>query len=283
MNRTSLAAAVAFFSLAILAAPAGFAQSTTAAPAERKTQWNGYDQLHFQVAERNAYVVVPKQAAPGNPWVWRARFPGYHAEADIQLVANGFHIGYVDVAGMFGSPKAIEIGNQFYRQMTEKRGLAKRVALEAVSRGGLFAYNWAVVNLDHVACIYCDTPVCDFKSWPGGMGEGVGSAATWQSCLAQYGFDEKQAAAFKGNPIDHAEKIAAAKIPLLHIVSENDRVVPPKENTYLLRERLRAVGHDMEVISVPMGTEKSSGHHFPHPAVDQVVAFIQQHAAVEAK
>lgn len=283
MIQNSIAATVAFL-LTLFAGQAGFAQAPATAPdADRKAVWNGYEQLKFQVADREAYLVIPKQAAVGNPWVWRARFPGYHAEADVLLVAQGFHIGYVDVTGLFGSPKAVEIGNQFYRHVTQQRGLAKRVALEGVSRGGLFVYNWAVGNLDHVACIYCDTPVCDFKSWPGGLGEGVGSASTWQSCLAEYGLNAKQAAEYKGNPIDHAAKVAAAKIPILHIVSENDVVVPPKENTYLLQQRLQASGHDMEVISVPMGTEKSNGHHFSHPAVDQVVQFIQQHAAQKSR
>ena len=61
-----------------------------------------------------------------------------------------------------------------YEYVTTRLGLAYRPALEGVSRGGLFVYNWAVKNADKVACIYCDTPVCDFKSWPGGKGIGLG-------------------------------------------------------------------------------------------------------------
>ncbi|MEO1982463.1 MAG: hypothetical protein ABGZ24_18295, partial [Fuerstiella sp.] len=67
------------------------------------------------------------------------------------------------------------------------------------------------------------------------------------------------------------------KIPVLHIVSENDVVVPPAENTYLLQARLKELGHDMPVVSVPLGTEKSHGHHFTHPAQDRVVKFIRRH------
>ena len=217
----------------------------------RQSKWHGFDQFHFQVADRPAYLVVPEKPAEGSPWIWRARFPGYHAEIDIALVRKGFHIGYVDVAGMFGNPRAVAIGDQFYEFITTKRGLAKQVALEGVSRGGLLVYNWAVKNPDKVACIYCDTPVCDIKSWPGGKGTGIGSPPTWKQCLKAYGFDEDQAKAFNGNPIDHAKVIADAGIPILHIVSENDRIVPPKENTYVLKSRLAKHGHEMEVISVP--------------------------------
>ncbi|MDF1843852.1 MAG: hypothetical protein P1U77_20645 [Rubripirellula sp.] len=247
---------------------------------DREAEWNGYQQFHFKVADRAAYVVVPKEAADGHPWVWRARFPGYHAEMDVTLLSKGFHVGYVDVGGMFGSPEAVGIGNQFYQFMTQQRGLSPKVCLEGVSRGGLFVYNWAAENADHVACIYCDTPVCDFKSWPGGRGSGVGSAAAWEQCLKAYQLSEQEALAYGKNPVDGAVVIAEAKIPILHIVSENDRVVPPKENTYLLKSRFEKQGHDLKVISVAEGTQKSNGHHFTHPQPDRVVAFFRRAVSI---
>ena len=241
---------------------------------EREAEWNGYSQFHFKVANRNAYLVAPKKAAAGNPWIWRARFPGYHAEMDVQMLAKGCHIAYVDVAGLFGGPSAMRIGDEFYRYITTERGLAKKPAMEGVSRGGLFVYNWAVRNSDKVACIYCDTPVCDIKSWPAGQGTGIGSPSTWKQCLAAYKLTEESAKQFDRNPVDTTKTIAGAKIPILHVVSETDRVVPAKENTYLLRDRLAKHGHSMQIISVPMGTKKSKGHHFTHPQPGRVVEFL---------
>ncbi len=66
---------------------------------------------------------------------------------------------------------------------------------------------------------------------------------------------------------------------MLIIVSENDVIVPPFENTYLLRDRLAKHGHNLEIISVAQGTEKSNGHHFDHPDPNRVVKFILRHAA----
>lgn len=260
--------------------PSAVADSPPGFEFSRKDAWNGFARYHFKVADRGAYVVAPKTAAHGNPWVWRARFPGYHAEMDVKLVARGFHIGYVDVAGMFGSPRAVEIGDQFYEFVTTKVGLAERPALEGVSRGGLFVYNWAARHPEKVACIYCDTPVLDFASWPGGKGNGIGSAGAWKQCLLAYGLDEAQALKLDARPVNHAVVIAKAGIPLLHIVSETDRVVPPVENTYLLQKRLADLKHELQVISVAEGTAKSNGHHFDHPAVDRVTDFIASHAAV---
>ncbi|WP_339744910.1 hypothetical protein [uncultured Rubinisphaera sp.] len=250
---------------------------------ERESVWNGYEQYHFTIADRPAYIVKPKSVAEGNPWIWRARFPGFHAEMDVILLSKGFHIAYVDVSNMFGSPTAVKIGDEFYKYLTTDRQLARKPCLEGVSRGGLFVYNWAAKNPGKVACIYCDTPVCDFKSWPAGKGKGIGSPQSWQQCLQAYGFTEEQGIEYTHNPIDHAAIIAQAKIPLMHIVSENDRVVPPSENTYLLQSRLAEFDYPLEVISVKEGTEKSNGHHFTHPDPEHVVRFIEEHVIKSMK
>jgi pimeloyl-ACP methyl ester carboxylesterase len=244
----------------------------------QKTAWHGFDQFHFQVAGRDAYLVAPPTPLAGKPWIWRARFPGYHAEMDVDLVRQGYHLGYFDVAGKFGCPDIVDQANQFYRFLVDSRGLNSKPVLEGVSRGGLFVYNWATANPDRVSCIYCDTPVCDIRSWPGGRGAGIGSDAAWKQCLSAYGLTEAQASQFDQQPIDKAAIIADAKIPILHIVSENDRVVPPSENTYRLRRELKELGHTMSIISVPQGTEKSSGHHFSHPDPQRVIEFIRRHA-----
>jgi pimeloyl-ACP methyl ester carboxylesterase len=167
--------------------------------------------------------------------------------------------------------------DEFYETMTQQHGLASKVALEAVSRGGLFVYRWAARHPDRVACIYADVPVCDFKSWPLGQGRGIGDQKTWQNLLKQYGFTEEQALAYRKNPIDVLAPIAKAKIPLLHIVTMNDRIVPPSENTLILAERYRSLEGEIEVIEIEKGP-RVKGHHFDHPNPTRVADFIQKHA-----
>ena len=48
--------------------------------------WNGYERHAFEVDGKSCHVTVPKKAAPGKPWVWRARFPGFHTGADLLLI-----------------------------------------------------------------------------------------------------------------------------------------------------------------------------------------------------
>lgn len=239
----------------------------------KESSWNGYQRFDFTVDGRNCYVVIPKKAASGKPWVWRARFPSYHIEVDLLLLEQGFHVAYMNTDGMLGSPQALKHWDVFYETLTKKHSLAEKVTLEAVSRGGLFAYRWASNNPEKVVCIYADVPVCDFKSWPLGQGIGIGDKGTWQTLLRVYGFTEAEALAYRENPIDVLQPIAKAKIPIMHIVTLNDEIVPAKENTFVLAERYRKLGGNIEIIEVKEGP-RASGHHFDHPDPQKVADFI---------
>ncbi|MCP3916281.1 MAG: SGNH/GDSL hydrolase family protein [bacterium] len=257
--------------------------TATSAPAAQEpaaTFWHGYRQLDFALANKRCRLVVPEHVAPGRPWVWRARFPDYHPEPDRILLARGFHVAHIDTGGMLGGEKAMALWDAFYRTLREEHELAARPALEAVSRGGLFAYHWAARHPERVACIYADTPVCDITSWPLGRGTGIGHEATWQHLLRELELTHEEALRYARNPIDLLEPLAKASIPLLTVVSLNDRVVPPTENTFVLAERYRALGGDVRLIEVAEGTAKSNGHHFPHPDPLRAADFIERHAAV---
>ena len=243
----------------------------------KKDQWHGFDRFSFAVDGRRCHVVVPKTAAAGRPWIWRARFFGHEPQADVALLGKGFHVAYCDVGGLFGSPKAVAHWDAFYDQVTRNNGLARKVALEGMSRGGLIIYNWAAANPGKVACIYGDAPVCDFKSWPGGKGSGKGGGGAWAQCLKAYGFSEAQAMAYRGNPVDNLDPLAKAGIPLLHVVGAADVVVPVAENSDLIEQRYRKLGGSIKVIR-----KAGVGHH-PHSLKDPapIVEFVLAHTSLK--
>ena len=117
----------------------------------KKSVWNGYDRYDFQVGGKNVLVVVPKQAAPGKPWVWHGEFFGHKPAPDIALLGRGFHIVYLSVPNLLGCPDAVAHWNKTYAELTGKYGFAKKAALVGLSRGGLYCYNWASANPDKVA------------------------------------------------------------------------------------------------------------------------------------
>ncbi len=236
--------------------------------------WHGYEKAEFQVDGVAGYVVRPRVAAAGRPWLWRARFPEFHPEAALGLLAKGYHVAYFDLPNIFGSPRAVENWDHFYDFVTKTYGLAPKMALEGVSRGGLFVYNWAVRNPEKVDCIYCESPVCDMKSWPGGKGKGQGSKGDWEQALAAYGFTEEKMMAFQGNPVDTLEPLARRRIPVLHVVSEQDTVVPPLENTAVFARRYRELGGPMSVYVNTGGPQALHGHHFPLDDAGMEVNFV---------
>jgi len=248
----------------------------------KQSQWNGFQRYDFEVGGKNVLVVAPDVVAPGKPWVWHGEFFGHKPAPDIALLKRGFHIVYLSVPNMLGSPRAVAHWNDCFAELTGKYGLASKVSLVGLSRGGLYCYNWAAANPDKVACIYADAAVCDFKSWPGGkqLGEkwkGKGSAGDWKLVLSQWGFkDNNEAIAYTQNPVDNLEPLAKAKVPLLHVYGDADDVVPWDENTGVVAERYKKLGGQITLIAKP------GVNHHPHGLEDStpIVEFIAKHGAV---
>ncbi len=244
-----------------------------------ETLWKGFKRYDFKYSDKQARLVIPDTPLPGNPWIWRARFPDWHTEADSMLVSEGYHLAYINTDNQFGSPAAIRIGNSFYDYLTHAYMLQEKVALMGVSRGGLFIYNWAKKNPEKVACIYAEAPVCDFKSWPAGFGESMGSPDDWERLKIEYGFvNDDEAKQYSNNPLDSLEILAENKIPVLHMISLKDKIVPVKENTLPLITNYIELGGIATVVPCNKGKQSSEGHHFTIETPRLVADFIKYHS-----
>ena len=135
-----------------------------------KTTWHGYDRYDFIMddatgaitpftapasevtsfgvdvsikdGKRRGIVVVPRKAASGNPWSWQACYWNHQPQTEVELLRRGFHIAFIAPdPGRQG--KAWDL---WYKFMTENHGLAKKAAFVGMSKGGVNAFNWGVVN-----------------------------------------------------------------------------------------------------------------------------------------
>lgn len=237
------------------------------------SEWNGFKMIDSTLNGVPYKIVFPKKANTNKNWIWRARFWGHEPQTDIALLNAGFHLVYIDVADLFGSPKAVKIWNDFYAMVMTNYQLNPKVVLEGMSRGGLIVFNWANQNAEKVACIYTDAPVCDFKSWPAGKGTSKGDKKSWEKCLLAYNLSNDLALQFSANPVNHMEYIAQFKVPILAVVGDADIVVPIPENIGLLEQRLQTLGWEINWIHKP-----NIGHH-PHSLQDPkpIVDFILKH------
>jgi pimeloyl-ACP methyl ester carboxylesterase len=238
------------------------------------TNFYGYDCANFTFAGREAKIVKPRVVAQGQPWVWRARFFGHEAQTDIALLDRGFHVVYIDAAELFGNKEAVKLWNDFYA-MLQQAGLAKKAVLEAFSRGGIYAYNWAAQNPGKVAAVYADAPVLDVRSWPGGQGKSPGSPPDWEKFKQAYGYaTDEETKNFKNNPLDQVANIVKGKYPMLHVVGDADDVVPVDENTHLFEQRVKALGGEIRVIHKPGVNHHPHSLANPQPIIDFIVKAV---------
>lgn len=253
----------------LAAATAAQAPKAPAAPPQR-SDWNGFVRTDFTIAGRSCILVQPREAAPGRPWIWRTEFFGHEPQADLALLARGWHVAYMDAKNLYGAPKALAWFNEFYAHLVAHAQLSRRVVLEGFSRGGLYAVNYAATHPSAIAALYLDAPVLDIRSWPGRDRD----SKEWRECLAAYGLTEERLPTFKWNPIDQLGPLVTAKIPVLVVCGDADSVVPMAENTSVLEKRYRAAGAPIEVIVKP------GGDHHPHSLKDPapIVDFLLKNA-----
>ncbi|MFT7669849.1 MAG: lysophospholipase L1-like esterase/pimeloyl-ACP methyl ester carboxylesterase [Planctomycetota bacterium] len=225
------------------------------------SEFNGYRRYDFSIdtaatVSVNCILVEPESPAKGHPWIWRARFFGHEPELDLELLARGYHLAYCDVSQLFGASEAMGRWDQFFELCTDF-GLSKRVTLEGMSRGGLVAINWAASRSANIQAIYLDNPVCDFRSWPGGL-SGKRSDSDWEACLRAYGLSEDEAMDYAHMPLDRLTPLADLRVPIFLVQGSADKVVPALENGERLIQIYRDAGGPIEVWRKP-----EAGHH-PH-------------------
>jgi hypothetical protein len=157
------------------------ATPAAAAPvfAGEKTSWHGFDRYDFVMNEetlaiapfaapkdegdgvkdpekgqRRCLVVVPKEAAPGNPWSWQGCYWNHQPQTEIELLKRGFCIAYVSANATLKPGKEWDA---WYAFLIE-HGLSPKPAFIGMSRGGEYSYMWATTHPDKVSCIYADNP-----------------------------------------------------------------------------------------------------------------------------
>jgi pimeloyl-ACP methyl ester carboxylesterase len=257
-------------------APAGQAQTTAdSAPISPSTpvtdDWNGYTRHTFQFEGRTCYIVDPKWDATGKPWLWRARFWGHRPEVDLALLAQGYHLVYMDVIEMLGNQEAVGHWNDFYKLLTTTYHLNRKTEMEGMSRGSMYVYAWAEQNPDKVAAIYADAPLCSIRSLLA-LHDGQPDPARWKMAVDAFGFhDVNEALAYRGSPIDNLAPLAKAGVPLLHVVGDADTVVPVEENTRIMEQRYKALGGTIQVIVKP-GVGHVHGLDDPMPIIEFLLA-----------
>jgi lysophospholipase L1-like esterase len=235
-----------------------------------RTDFKGYTCAVFPVNGHECKVVQPKQAALGKPWIWRARFWAHEPQTDIALLERGFHLVYCDAAELLGNTANIQLWNNFYQILTDA-GLAKKAAMEGMSRGGVYVFNWAVANPSKVACVYVDNPLLNIPSWARKQWQTDSTNDMLQAFRTDYSiYDTAMLTNFSQSPVDKVQDIVKGNYPILILCADADEAVDVNDNTLLFEKKIKALHGQITVIHKP--GFKHHPHSLPNPK--PIVDFI---------
>ena len=214
--------------------------------------------MKTEIFEYNGYtatVILPKN--PNGEWVWKTEFLYAFDQAENALLERGYTRVYYKISDKFGSKNAVELMYKFHQALLKKYPfLTEKANLFGFSRGGLYAFNYAISYPQMVKKIYLDAPVLNLKSWP------PKDSVDQQLFFNEYGLNEKEFENFKGSPIDNLEKLYQTKIPVLIVAGDSDLTVPFSDNGQYLIDYYNKQG-----VKVPLYLKKGCGHH-PHSLED---------------
>lgn len=227
-------------------------QEQSAAEFKATSRAFGGERKNFTLNGRTSFVILPK-AGPNfakgkRPWIWYAPtlvkngYPGPELEWLFpRLLQAGFAIAGIDVGESYGNPAGRKEFSQFHSYVVKEFRLSRKACLLPQSRGGLMLYNWAVEHPKNVQCIGGIYTVCNLASYPG-----------LDIAAPAYGVTRDALAAHlaENNPIDRLAPLAKAKIPILHLHGDSDKIVPLEKNSGQLIPRYQSLGGDGRLLIV---------------------------------
>ncbi len=185
--------------------------------------------------------------------------PDGEAERCIPIVGNGILLGRDSTASVRFEDPHISRGlngsrNRLVSCSTARPENSNTTAARLVgqSNGGLIGYAWAFRQPDCVDRIFGICPVTDFRTWPTlpvvvtAPAPGLGYDLSLEELTRRIG---------EFNPIDNLAPLARARVKILHIHGDQDKLVPLEPNSAVLIKRYKAAGGAAELVTL-----KGMGH-----------------------
>ena len=213
--------------------------------------WQGFRRTKFTFNGRTAWVVEPS-ATPlaGNPWTWTMQW----AEAYVDrtgvpdMLRRGFHHVTLEAFDTRADETGVREFAAFQKFLVDELGLAPKANLVGMSWGGFFSVRYAAAFPQNVRRIYLDAPLMNFDGF---NAMAIGPWSATPPADGKWADDPRM-------PVNLAEPIAKAGIPILLLYGGQDQTVPPASNCELFLARFKAASGKIDVVR-----RGAFGHH-PH-------------------
>ena len=210
--------------------------------------WYGYQRTIFNFEGHKAWIVEPHgEWKKEHPWKWTMQWAESYVERTgvLDLLAQGWRHVTIDTFRHRMDEEGLRVSRAFQKYIVDDLGFAPKARLLGMSWGGFFSTRYTAKFPECVDRIYLDVPLLTFGGGFGGHNE-KGEAAEigpWAKMLPKDGdwpTDPRM-------PINMAEVIAKAKIPIFLLYGGEDQTVRPKFNCEPFVERFKAAGGEITV------------------------------------
>lgn len=218
-----------------------------------KYMFNGYE----------ATVIRPEN--PNGKWIWKTEFLYAFDDAERELLSRGYTRVYYSISNKYGSYHAVRLMHDFYRHVIKEFDLDEKCVLFGFSRGGLYAFNFALFYPECVSKIYLDAPVLDMRTWPP---EGTENR---EQVYREYDLTAETIKTFKGHPVENFSEFFSHGIPLYLIAGDSDEIVPFEYNAGRMLDY--CFDHGIRIKNYI----KSKCKHHPHSLYDvsSIIEFVE--------
>ena len=225
-------------------------------PVTATNSFHGFPRVEFDFQGHKAWVVSPKVAtAKGCPWTWTMQWATAFVPRTpvLHLLGEGWHHVTIDTFKHHMDEQGLEVSRAFQDFLVKELGFAPKARLVGMSWGGFFSIRYTSAFPKNVAAIYLDCPFLCFDRFQDCALGSNPSFSGWtrpKDC-ANWADDPRM-------PVNMAESVAKAGVPIFLVYGGVDRTCPPEHNCEPFAKRFQAAGGNLKI-----ERRAAYGHH-PH-------------------
>ncbi len=192
----------------------------------------------FNLNGYTATVLIPENF--NGKWLWKTEFFYAFDKVEQALYNDGYARVYYAISDKYGSPDAVRLMYEFYKEMIKRYEVDKKAYLLGFSRGGLYAFNFALAHPECVEKVHLDAPVLDLRSWPRTEAE-YNELYLHEQVMQEYGFEsEEEFLNYDAYPVGKLKEYFALNIPTLLVAGDSDQTVAFEENAGVMLDYCKA-------------------------------------------